>query len=348
MTCHEMRATFRGAAAPAGGTVAEAFSAPAAPSAPSGATGLNLGTIDYGGALWKVFAYQDVILKSQRRPSLTSPGHVQGLVELRTGSLVYDAVAKVADSDKGWMLVQDLRPPPPKAQPTSAESRMPAEDLESPSQTYFEWSQAMHLALQTRIVQLTGDVWMRHAGGDRIVERDALKAKWNIQDWPDPLPAGRLTDLQCDTLLAQFAAATPAARAKSKPKPSLEVVDANVVAEANAAAPEDLQTGLNLLGPLDMFVATGSVLLKDDPWEVVGQKLTYERKEDLVTVLGSEDGKGPMNARISRKEPDRVVTNESPWLRWYRKNATRTADRVETGSMTGSGVLLPSTKPKGR
>jgi lipopolysaccharide export system protein LptA len=332
MTCNEMRATFRGPAA-TGGTVAEASPAPAS----GGATGLNLGTIDYGGALWKVFAYQDVVLKSHRRDR---QGRVQGLVELRTGSLVYDAVDKIADSDKGWMLVQDLRPPLQKSQPINSESRMPAEDLESPSQTYFEWSQAMHLALQTRMVQLTGDVWMRHAGGDRIVEREALKAKWNIQDWPDPLPAGRLTDLQCDTLLAQFAAATPTARAK--PKPSLEA------AEPNATAPEDLQTGLNLLGPLDLFVATGSVLLKDDPWEVVGQKLTYERKEDLVTVLGSQDGKGPINARISRKEQDRVVTNESPWLRWYRKNATRTADRVETGPMTGSGVLLPSSRPQGR
>ncbi len=189
----------------------------------------------------------------------------------------------------------------------------------------------MHLGMETRLVQLTGDVWMRHAGGDQIVERDALKEKWHIQDWPDPLPAGRLTDLRCNSLLAQFAPPTPSG---AKPPPA---------ASQPSTAPEDeLRAGLNLIGPLDLFVAKGSVLLKDDPWDVVGEKLTYERKQDVITVLGSSDGRGQTNARISRTEQDRVVTNESPWMRWYRKNSTRKDDRVETGPMTGSGVILPS------
>jgi lipopolysaccharide export system protein LptA/lipopolysaccharide export system protein LptC len=332
MTCEEMRATFVGPAAPAGPA-----EKPSAEVPKSDSRSLNLGTINYGGSLWKVYAYQDVVLKSHRRDR---QGRMLGLVELRTNSLVYDAVAKIADADDGWLLVQDIRPPvetqekPPGGAEAGSSDRSPAGDLESPSQTYFEWSKAMHLGMETRLVQLTGDVWMRHAGGDQIVERDALKEKWNIQDWPDPLPAGRLSDLRCNSLLAQFAPPTPSGGAKPSP----------AATEPNTASEDELRAGLNIIGPLDLFVAKGAVLLKDDPWEVVGEKLTYERKQDVITVLGSADGKGQTNARISRMEQDRVVTNESPWVRWYRKNRTRKDDRVETGPMTGSGVILPSSK----
>ncbi len=103
MTSEEMRATFAGPAAPAGAAEKGPAQAPRGDS-----RSLNLGNINYGGSLWKVYAYQDVVLKSQR---LDRQGRMLGLVELRTNSLVYDAVAKLADADDGWLLVQDLRPP---------------------------------------------------------------------------------------------------------------------------------------------------------------------------------------------------------------------------------------------
>ena len=145
--------------------------------------------------------------------------------------------------------MQDLRPPRPQTQPSSPEDQahrpLPGGDLESPSQTYFEWYKTMHLNMEGRLVELSGEVKMRHASGDAIVERDALHEKYDLKDWPEPLPSGRLTDLQCDHLLARFAPPTPQA-------------------EPNAPAPpptEGVQAGLNLIGPLDVFVATGAVKL---------------------------------------------------------------------------------------
>ncbi|MCJ7544042.1 MAG: hypothetical protein MUP47_05665 [Phycisphaerae bacterium] len=300
MTCGHMRATF-------------------AESTASGAGGdrLNLGAVNYGGPLWKVFANQNVVLVSERRDDQR---RVRGLVELRTESMVYDAIARTVDSQAGWLLVQDLRPPRAETGPRSPEveaaTPMPGANLESPSQTYFEWYKTMHLAMDGRMVELLGNVSMRHASSDAIVERDILQQRYGLVDWPQPLPSGRLTDLRCERLLARFAAPTPA--------------------EPNAPA-DEFQAGLNLIGPLDLFVATGAVQLWDEPWEVVGEKLTYARQQDLVTVLGAADGSDRANAQIRRKEADRVVTNDSPWLRWFRRE-----DRIETGPMTGSGVVLPS------
>lgn len=308
ITCGQMRATFAEPAAQA--------SSRARPGE------LNLGAVNYGGPLWKVFASQQVVLISHRRDELR---RMRGLAELRTDSMVYDAVAKTVDAQAGWLLVQDLRPPQEKTTPPartdSGAAPLAGQNLDSPSQTYFEWYKTMHVGMAARVVELTGDVWMRHVAGDKIVDRDVVREKWDIQDWPDPLPSGRMTDLRCDNLLAQFASpSSPAEPSAVGPAPA-----------------NDLQPGLNLVGPLDLFVATGSVLLRDDPWEVVGQKLTYARKPDLVTVLGSADGGTQANARISRTERDRVITNESPWVRWY-----RATDRIETGPMTGSGLITPS------
>ncbi len=305
MTCGQMRATFAESTA-----------------APSGGDQLNLGAVSYGGPLWRVFASQDVVLISQRRDDQR---RVRGLAELRTESMVYDAIAKTIDSQAGWLLVQDLRPPQPETSPPRPQAEgavpLPGENLESPSQTYFEWFKTMHVGMEGRVVELTGNVSMRHASGGAIVERDILRQKYGLEDWPEQLPSGRLTDLRCERLLARFAPPTP------QPQP---------VGPTPPAA-DDLQAGLNLIGPLDLFVATGSVQLWDDPWEVVGEKLTYTRPQDLVAVLGSADGSYSANARISRKEATQVVTNESPYLLWY-----RTEDRIETGPMTGSGVVLPS------
>jgi hypothetical protein len=308
MTCGQMRATFAESTA-----------------SPTGADRLNLGAVSYGGPLWKVFASRSVVLVSHRRDDQRT---VRGLAELRTDSMVYDALARTVDTQAGWMLVQDLRPPLPKpefaeTQPAAA-TPLPGGDLESPSQTYFEWFKTMHLAMEDRRVELAGNVSMRHASGGAIVERDILREKYGLEDWPESLPSGRLTDLQCDRLLARFAPPTSA--------------------EPNAP-PDGLRAGQNLVGPLDLFVATGAVHLVDDPWEVIGQKLTYARAQDLVTVLGAADGSNTANARILRKEADRVVANESPLIRWYRRNSTRPEDRIETGPMTGSGVILPAGPP---
>lgn len=305
MTCGHMRATFAESSA-----------------SQTGADRLNLGAVSYGGPLWRVFASQNVVLISERRDDQR---RVRGLVELRTESMVYDAIAKTVDSQAGWLLVQDLRPPRAETQPLTpgveSPAPLPGGNLESPSQTYFEWYKTMHLAMEGRLVELVGNVSMRHASSDAIVERDILQEKYGLADWPQPLPSGRLTDLRCERLLARFAAPTPE--------------------DPNAPA-DEFQAGLNLIGPLDLFVATGSVQLWDEPWEVVGEKLTYARQQDLVTVLGAADGSDRANAQIRRKQADRIVTNESPWLRWFRRE-----DRIETGPMTGSGVVLP-TGPAGR
>lgn len=324
MTCGRMQAAFQESARPSTPPAARA----AASAGERRGRVVDMGSVGYGGNLSIVHATDSVILRSRR---YDDEGHVLGWAELHTGRMTYDANAKTMDSEKGWLLVQDLRPPKerPWQRPGESADELPTGDIESPSQTYFEWAQSMRLVMKERMVQLAGDVWMRHRSADKIVEQASLRRDWNIPAWPDKLPSGRATDLRCDDLLARFAAPEESARPSAPP--------------AGSAGEEDMQAGLNVIGPLDVFLATGAVLLKDDPWEVVGQRLRYDRTVDLVSIYGFLEGQPQADARITRKG---AGTNTSPWIRWYRQNArlARMQDRVETGPTTGSGVVQPSSR----
>jgi hypothetical protein len=168
---------------------------------------------------------------------------------------------------------------------------------------------------------------MRHYSGDKIVNRSAMERDLKLPDWPAKLPSGRASDLLCDNLVARFAA--PAA------EPNAPAV-AKAPAVASASQPQEgLETGLRLVGALDVFIATGSVLLMDGLYEVAGERLSYDRASDIVLVRGFMEGQAPALATVATRDPP--TTTESEWIKWYRRT-----NAWETGRISGAGTVVGS------
>jgi lipopolysaccharide export system protein LptA len=278
---------------------------------------LTLGARSYGGRLSRIYADDEVVLKSLRQDK---EDRLLGKAELKGKGLVYDAIGKRMDIGRGILFVQDFRSPkPPKA---AAERQQPiGGEVESPSQTYFEWARSMRLVMDERMVTMAGDVWMRHYGGDKIVNRAAMERDLKLPPWPQQLPSGRASDLLCDNLVARFA--KPPEKQPSASTPP-------------ATQPEeDLETGLRLVGAMDVFVATGSVLLVDGLYEVTGERLSYDRSTDIVLVRGYLEGQTPALATVTTRDPP--STTESEWIKWYRRT-----NAWETGRISGAGARVGS------
>ena len=88
------------------------------------------------------------------------------------------------------------------------------------------------------------------------------------------------------------------------------------------------------LGPLELFNATGNVNLTDGPRQVIGQRLIYDRKRDIVLIYGYRKGGRLANATLIEKDPVKMTerTVSSPKIIWHRET-----NRVEAGKISASG-----------
>jgi hypothetical protein len=187
----------------------------------------------------------------------------------------------------------------------------------------------MRLAMEERMVTMVGDVWMRHYSGDKIVNRSAMERDLKLPAWPAKLPSGRASDLLCDNLVARFAAPSP------EPNTAAAKAPAVVLARPATQPGEGMEAGLKLVGALDVFIATGSVLLMDGLYEVTGERVSYDRASDIVLVRGFLEGQAPALATVTTRDPP--TTTESEWIKWYRRT-----NAWETGRISGAGTVVGS------
>ena len=326
MDCdRQMRVVFqkvpKNQAASGGAVAAAAKPAEAKPTEPSKSSGvLTLGAKSYGGQLSHVYADDSVVLGSLRQDD---QDRLLGKTELKGKNLIYDAIGRHMDIGRGTLFVQDFRPP--RQDRTSQQNAQTVGmEVESPSQTYFEWSRSMRLAMEERMVTMVGDVWMRHYSGDKIVNRTAMERDLKLPAWPAKLPSGRASDLLCENLVARFAAPEPNAAAKAPA----------VASTGPASQPaEGMEAGLKLVGALDVFIATGSVLMVDGLYEVTGERVSYDRASDIVLVRGFLEGQTPALATVTTRDPP--TTTESEWIKWYRHT-----NAWETGRISGAGTVV--------
>jgi len=165
---------------------------------------------------------------------------------------------------------------------------------DGPSQTAFLWANGMSYFVDQALVSFDRQVVMRHASGQQVVMKDDLAAAMKVDPASLKLPAGRRADLTCDNLLVQFL------RNSSQQAETLDVRGAD----------------------LRQLVASGSVHLQDGGKSLMGERLTYSRETNLVTVEGTPD----FEARIFDQDEQTQRFNmwRGPLLVW-----DRSGNRIE-------------------
>lgn len=256
--------------------------------------GLNMGGMSQR-KLAAMVCKDDVVLT---RTVLGVGKQVLQSLELKSGNLAYNVENReMRVTGPGSMLSADYEMPAPAAPGPAGRSAM----AQKPRQTAFVWRDSMSMTRRVnggRSVTLDGGVKMRHRSGDRILSVVGAGPLKN-------LPPGRKTALDCDHLLALFAA------------------------RANPAAAADMD-----LGKLEQFIATGSVELEDGPQRLVGRKLDYNRVGNIIVIVG---GKGAPATVIFRPSPVAMPkTVRSPRIKCRLDDAGRII-RVESEGMVGGG-----------
>ena len=244
-------------------------------------------------------------------------------MQLKGDQLTYDAKTdQVTVNGHGTFLSEDYRPPR-----SDKEAEGGAETLDRPSQTAFEWNKLMNLAQKDRRVVMEGQVKMIHHSGRYLLPTEGLK----LPPWPE-LKEGRLSKVACDRMIAKFAppaqkAPTTATSTASKPvvsRPASDWISGPAV------------------GALEQFTALKDVNMEDGVRQkrtVQCQRLIYDRPTDVVEVFGALENQAPSNARMIVEDLDAGTSTpyQSPRIIWYRKNASRTNERIVTEKLTGAG-----------
>jgi len=253
-----------------------------------------------------ILADKDITLRSRRE---NDANQLLRRVQLAGQRLIYDAEnARMTMLGRGTFVAEDYNPP--RRREPAGESQLGlGGTIDRPSQTAFEWDRSMQFSQASRVVVLDGQVTMVHRSGDKVVLAEMLNVP--REQWGE-LKDGRRTILKCDNMLAKFA---PADKPATQP------------------AGDVLEQGPDL-GPVEMFSATKDVNLKDGPWQVVAQRLVYDRVRDLAVIWGFTEGAPVASATVYNEDPTtgRSQSWASPKIVWYRQN-----NRIVTEEVTGAG-----------
>jgi len=257
-----------------------------------------------------ILADQNVLLRSRRE---NGKEQILLRVQLSGKKLIYDAdLARMTMLGHGTFVAEDYQKPKER-RPTAADGSVEA--LDRPSQSAFQWHGSMQLSQKDRLAVLDGEVTLVHRSGQQVILTDRLPVP--REQWT-PLPAGRKTILKCDNLLAKFGPPKEKAAGPATTRPTADLLE---------GGPD--------LGPLDLFIATKDVNLKDGPRQVLAQRLVYDRSSDRAVIWGFLEGKPPADATVYYEDPatGRSQGLNSPKFIWYRHN-----NKIVTGRLTGTGA----------
>lgn len=262
----------------------------------------------------------DVVMRSLRREDA---GFVLRRLEARADKLLYFAGSKASGTARvevpghGWLFNEDYR------------MEDQGGSSEGPSQTHFEWHKSMVLVQNAdgtgaggRTATLHGNVSMTHHSGRTIRVPKELMVRHSAEK----LPQGRITNLDCEDMIAEFEGAGDK-KAPAKPAgPGALPVEVKP-----AAAPDSQSDMMNgpAIGRLSLFAATGAdadaskgqrevpVQMTDGAVSIMGKRLLFSRQDktdQIATVYGYLLGKPDANARVVIENPMEatVRTWESP------------------------------------
>ena len=270
----------------------------------------------------RLTAEENVMLAS-RRYDPNQPDVLLRRIRVNGKRMVYDVQKGIVNMyEPGTMMAEDYRKP---ARGEAAGRR--TGNIDRPALTAFQWAEAMelHRSESERWVVLRGKVAMVHRSGRHVMP---LVTNLKIPDWGPDVPAGRKTSLSCDRMLAKFGKPDDKKAAATKP------ATMPATRPATRPAADDVFDAGPKLGPLELFNATGNVNLTDGPRQVIGQRLIYDRKRDIVLIYGYRKGGRLANATLIEKDPVKMTerTVSSPKIIWHRET-----NRVEAGKISASG-----------
>jgi lipopolysaccharide export system protein LptA len=322
------------ATAPAGGLVAAALQPPAgkkAAAAPTAATRpdanrLGLGLQGYSGRqLTEINADGGVFLQSRR---VDEKNRLVQRLTMSGPALLYlpaDKTARVTGAGK--MLVEDYRPPTPRtAKPGAA---LGADSVESPSQTAFEWHNGAFLDMGKRWANMEGEVGMVHMSADRVkVVSDAQMPDFG------KLPPGREVALSCSDAPASMTAGAAQPGRLEAFFGAPDAADKSL--RKTATQPSG---GLPMVGPLDRFLASGLVTMKDDKSQIQAARVTYDRLQNMAVIYGYLSELAPKTVATLVYEDIAAKTwrtVKSTEIVCYLKDGQ--INRVETAKVSAAGV----------
>ncbi len=204
----------------------------------------------------------------------------------------------------GSLLIEDYRPPRARSgrQSTPVGPLMGNLGGQGPSQTAVTWGESMTLFWQENTTVFFGGVHMVHRAGKELALAEDVAEALQVDVRRLPMLEGRRATLTCQQLVAQFARSGQA-------RGDLSVV--------NQARSTDLRR----------IEASGNTHLQDGPYSVMGDRLTYDRVAEAVTVRGT----GDLEARILEQDDrtGRLRLFRGPELTWYRASNRIEAPRAD-------------------
>ncbi|MFW6066371.1 MAG: LptA/OstA family protein [Planctomycetota bacterium] len=264
---------------------------------------IGLGMTDYSERRIRRIAAREKVLLLSRRTG--EDGSLLRRLQLRGERLNYDVRnGTVNVYEPGTLLVEDYNPPRGDS----------GGGVERPYQTVFTWEESMQLSQSERLVIMTGNVRMVHLSGQELTARTDLLENVPHPQWrAETLPTGRRAALTCEKLMARFA------EADDKPTTG------------------DDETGGPRIGALEIFTANKDVNLRINEAQIQGERLMYNRANDLAVVWGYLEGNAPARAQVDYEDPQ---TNRRNTVRSSRITAfLRDGEvyRVETGTAEAAG-----------
>ncbi len=281
-------------------------------------------------------------------------------MQIESRHLLFNATARqITAKTPGSLSAEDYRPPKPekKTEAGTASRSTDSVSIGRPSQTLLRWSRSLQLRRQPTYwsAELAGGVELRHRSGGKIVGIDTLP----IPKYPK-LGKGRELELYCQDLTAHFERKKPTDKPATSPgkptkstneqaesagaKPTTSDVTTSKPAESadattpplKPAKPDPVDPADSLALTLELFDARGRVYLRDGPYEAVGHRVLYNRKDDTVVIQGNPKRK--TNAVVYYEDPYTGVASrhESPEITVRRVNG-RVQIRATRGTGGGTG-----------
>lgn len=251
---------------------------------------------------------------------------------------------------KGYMFIEDYRPPESATQPAAAAQAPGSMKLDRPSQTSLAWTDHMKWvqgrpenpdlppdvqAPRKSTITLVGNAQMSHLTGDKVIVKGDLK----VPAWPK-FTDGRKSRLDCQQMIATFGQpADDPRKVSATSKPTTQ--DASL-----------LEGGVKL-GEMEQFVAIRDVVMDDGPMQVQAQQVEYKKAPpptrpnqeafDSLNIYGYVGDEKPTKASLHIEDPKTNQSQhiESPIIRCLlREDAKKNKQiyQVKTEEARGSGA----------
>ena len=213
-------------------------------------------------------------------------GRIQNRVRVESQKLAVDLRSELMTiPTAGNLLIEDYQTTVPAGDGESSSNRLFGGGLSGlPSQSFIQWARSMSFHFGASRADFRENVKLIHRTGEQMVFASGLVPADDQSDRPDRGTPGRRTQLECQSLVAEFSG-----RAADTPR-------------------ADRSAGRLSVRDIRQLDATGGVLLLDDEITITAYRIVKFPQSDLLRVFGTEDadaeiyGTGPGGPRFQGPE----------------------------------------------